>query len=174
MGSSKQERVIRERRTLEAVKKDYVGVSGKLGTIAKFLGKPIVRQGSGLTDFGFLDDPYELPKEDELPTIEEVEIQEEGYLFDGLGWGMHLEIKYQHAEKKLTVDYKGHCVYREIAGDLYGFAPFSDWENLIDRLYVKAKEKRKKIEKGMEPIVEKLVQQKKESWLQRMRRKWGI
>jgi len=174
MGMSKQERAIREKRTLEATKKNYMGAAGKLGMIAKFLGQPIIREGGGILEMSFMTDLYYFEDENELPTTQNLEIQEVGQEFNGLSSGMHLEIKYLYAEQKLHVEYKGYTVYKEIAGDLFGFAPFPEWENLIEKLYVKAKERKKKMELEMEPFIEDIVQRKKQNWLQKMRHRWGI
>ena len=69
MNWSQKEKVIREKRTMEAVQKNLMGVSGKLGLIAKTFGYPIVRQGSGLNDITYLDDPYEDFVESEKATM---------------------------------------------------------------------------------------------------------
>ena len=169
---NKQERAIREKRTNEAIKKDYMGASGKLGMIAKFLGHPIVQEGTGMMDVTFLDDPYD--DEDEIPTTENLEVQEMGYEFNGLTSGLHLEIKYLYADQEIVVQYKGYTVYKEAAGDLFAFAPFPEWENLIDKLCLKVKARKKKVEESLEPVIEELVQVKKQSWLQKMRMRWGI
>ena len=174
MGMSKKERAIREKRTLEATKKDLMGPAGKLGIIARFLGKPIIRQGSGLFDSTYLDDPYELPSEDKILTAEDTEIQEEGYVFDGLSRGIHIEIKLYSVEGRLMVDYKGYSVYSEASGDLRGYTPLAEWENIVDRLYENAKERRNKLELDMEPFIEQMVLRKRESWMDKMRRRWGI
>jgi hypothetical protein len=170
---SKQERVIREKRTIEATRKNLMGPSGKLGFIARFLGSPIIRQGSGLFDQSFLEDPYSHPMET-IPESEDVETYEQGYVFDGLSRGMHIEVKYAKAEKRLWCTYKGYLVYSEISGDLEGYAPFEEWENMIDRLYKVAKDKKKKLELDMEPLVEQVAHRKKQAFWQKLRFKWGI
>lgn len=165
---------IRERRTNLAIKQDYMGVAGKLGMIAKFLGHPIIQEDTGMMDASYLDDPYDMDEEETMPTTHNQEIQEVGHAFDGLSSGMHLEIRYLYHKQELTVEYKGHTVYKEVAGDLFAFAPFPEWENLITLLYVRAKARRKKLEASMEPLVEEIVQVKKQGWLQKMRYRWGI
>jgi len=170
---SKQERIIREKRTIEAVKKNMMGQTGKLGTIVKYLGYPVIRQGSGLFDQSFLDDPFAHPIED-LPTSEDLEVYQEGYIFDGLSRGMHIEIKYENADRRIWCTYKGYPVYFEISGELESYAPFSDWEDLIERLYKAAKAKKKKLELSMEPVIEEAAMARKQSLWQKMRLKWGV
>jgi hypothetical protein len=174
MGMSKKERAIREKRTMEATKKNLMGADGKLGVIAKFLGGKIIRQGSGLFEQGFMSDPYDLPNEDEIPMMTDSDIHKEGYVFDGLSNGMHIEIKYYEADGRLIVDYKGYRVYAEISGDLQGYHPLQEWENLVNTLYKKANERRERLEMLMEPLLESVVLRKRESWLSKMRRKWGL
>jgi hypothetical protein len=122
---SQKEKLVRERRTIEATKKNLMGISGKLGVIAKTLGFPIVRQGTGLVDSMYLDDPYEneveaeyettlsgqpgpLAYEDEIKEASDDFVHEEGFVFDGLSRGMHIEIKYWHHNNKLEATYKGY------------------------------------------------------------------
>lgn len=66
-----RERAIREKRTNEAILKNFVGPDGKLGMIARYLGSPIIRQGSGLYDASYLDDPYAVPDENSMPIFDE-------------------------------------------------------------------------------------------------------
>lgn len=169
-----KEKAIRERRLIEATRKNLMGASGKFGQIAKWLGSPIIRQGSGLYDVNYLEDPFDSTDPDEIPVAEDEFCQKEGLVFDGLSRGMHLEIKYFFATKKLTVDYKGYRVYTEINGELDSYAPFPDWENLIERLYKQAKEKEKKVGKEMELEEQHSMAEKAKNFLQMLRMRWGI
>jgi hypothetical protein len=177
-----KESALRERRTNEAIMKDYMGPTGKFGVILRFLGTPIIRQGSPSHSENYLYDHYAPPQEDAIPTFSEeddyiedgVTIPYTGYLFDGLSRGMHLEIKYMTYEKKLTVDYKGYNVYKEIAGDLYAFAPFPEWENLINRLYVVAEKKLESATKIRREEMNREVKAKQKNLLQRLRTLWGL
>jgi hypothetical protein len=174
MGLSKKERAIREKRTIEATKKNLMGPTGKLGMIATFLGHKIMRQGSGLFGESFLEDPYHIPDEHGLSMAEDSEVQEIGHVFDGLSRGMHLEIKHYDCDNHLIVDYKGYRVYEEIAGDLRGYAPILEWESLVDKLFKQAKERRDKLELKMAPFIEQMVLKKRDSWFAKMRKKWGL
>ena len=182
-----KEIILKEKRTSEATRKNLMGSAGKLGMICKYLGVPIRRsggsseQGEGpwgdiLFDRTELEDPYTEDDPDELPTFDDTDeqIHEVGWLFDGLSSGMHLEIIYQHEAKKLTVTYKGYLVYAEIAGDLERYAPFDDWEKLIEKLYTKAKERHDRYKKEMQVFEGRKIKEEKMNFLQKLRLKWGI
>lgn len=188
---SQQEAAIREKRTIEATKKNLMGITGKFGTILKAFGHPIIRQGSTLSSVGYLDDPYgdstfaeyettasgqagPVAYRDELLEFDDDGLRESGLLFDGLSRGMHLEVIYWHDENSLTVTYKGYPVYREVAGELEGYAPFDDWENLIDRLFRAAKERLKQIQEQEKQRIREALSAKKRSFLQALRLRWGI
>ena len=175
--------LIKEKRTIEALKKDLMGPGGKLGTICKYLGSQIHYQGGGL-DGICLSDPYDTPNdfsynnEDILKDLQEFDengsVYEIGWIFCGLSSGMHLEIKYIDNEKKLTTTYKGRIVYTEISGELESYTPSKDWESMIEKLYKIAKEKKKK-RIALDKIERKeLIVEKQKSFLQKMIDKWGI
>jgi len=168
-----KERAIKEKRLYQATRNNYMGAAGKIGQIAKWLGTPIIRQGSGMMDATYLEDPYKTPSED-IPVAEDEHHCMEGWLFDGLGRGLHLEIKYTHSDKKLTVDYKGYRVYTEVAGDLDSYAPFPEWESVIEMLYKRAKERQKKVEVLMKAEEDISMMGKAKNFLQMLRFKWGI
>jgi hypothetical protein len=189
--SKQKENVIREQRTIEATKKNLMGPAGKFGLILQAFGTPVIRQGSGMFDSSYLDDPYEdftdteysptvsgqngpVSYRDEIALADMENIHNEGLLFDGLSRGMHLEIVYWQTESKLQVSYKGYPVYIEIAGELETYAPFDDWENLIERLAKAAKEKLKTIKKAQEEEISEKIQEKKKSFFQNLRLRWGI
>lgn len=186
-----KENVIREKRTIEAVKKNLMGPSGKFGTILHAFGSPVIRQGSGLVDTNFLQDPYgDNVYTEYSPTMSEQEgpiayrdeilddydgnIYNEGIHFDGLSRGMHLEIVYWHATNEIKVTYRGFTVYKEVAGELEAYAPFPDWEDKTERLYKVAKErvKIKKVEEEVE--VGEIVHAKKRAFWQHLRMRWGL
>lgn len=171
---------IKEKRTIEAIKKDLMGASGKLGTICKYLGTPIHHQSTGNI---FLDDPYDSPQDryhndailDELLVFDEGQsIHEIGWLFCGLSRGMHLEIKYLDTEKTLTVTHKGFVVYTEVSGDLESYAPNSEWEDMIEKLYKLAKENKKQLSLQEKTERKLLIAEKQIGFLQKMRERWGI
>ena len=171
-----KESLIKEKRTIEATRKNLMGPSGKLGIICRFLGKPIIFHGGANSSELLWDDPYEMTEDEELPTFNEEEggMYVHGWVYDGLSRGMHLEIKYIDHEKKLTVFYKGFEVFKEIAGDLEKYAPFSDWEDMIEKLHQNAIDKRKE-----ENIVGKVIRKqelgkKAMELLRKLRMNWGI
>jgi hypothetical protein len=134
-----KEAALKERRTTLAIKNNYMGNTGKLGTIARCLGKPIIRQGCSLYNDNYLEDPYEIHEEKQLPEMDDESTTLEGYVFDSLSSGIPIEIIYFRQYNKLVVSYKGYKVYEEIAGDVCCFAPFAEWENWIDKFYDRAK-----------------------------------
>lgn len=191
MNWSQKEKVIREKRTIEATHKNLMGISGKIGVIVKTLGAPIVRQSTGIADISYLDDPYDDFTESDFETTasgqqgpemwrDEIKDMgddfptEEGYIFDGLSRGMHLEIKFWHQNQKLEVSYKGYEVFKETAGELYAYAPFDEWEDLISRLYKVAKEESKKQRNYEEAEIGKAIEEKKETFWRRIGRRWGV
>ena len=186
-----KENVIREKRTIEATKKNLIGPTGKFGVILKAFGTPVVRHGTSLVDSSFLHDPYEdfveedfastasgqlgpLTYRNEIKTADSDFSQNEGVIFDGLSRGMHLEIVYWHADNQLKVSYKGYPVFVEIAGELEAYAPFDEWESLIERLFVAAKQKIKQINKDQEIEKNKNIEMRKNTFLQNIRMRWGI
>lgn len=97
-----------------------------------------------------------------------------GYVFDGLGKGIHIEIKYMIDNNELTVYYKGYLIYREIAGDLLVYAPNDEWEKNIDILFQSAKKISTK--KNKESQKEKVANaiRKRDNWWQTIKTKWGL
>lgn len=206
--SEEIENKIIEKRTLEANKKGLMGKNGKLGTILKILGQPIINQsaGGGLLDSNYIDlegnseqiDLLELRNSEELmqnipimnvsgnsrPDTDEWKkdmpdpidygIETIGLHFDGLNRGMHLEIKYDDITSELVVYYKGHVAYKEIKGELLGYAPNEEWEKWIDSLYKIAKEKQRNLkEKEFEELI-KQNEREKTDWWEKIKNKWGI
>lgn len=131
-----REKIIQEQRTIEAMKKGYMGLEGKFATIVKRLGYPVIKQGGLNFDQTFLEDYYNLEDDDALPTMDEEEGSYEiGWSFDGLNRGMNLSILVLFHNREITVRYDGQLVYSELAGDLEGFAPEDGWEQKIDTLF---------------------------------------
>jgi hypothetical protein len=175
MNMRPEEKIVQEKRTILAASKNLMGSEGKLGTIAKYLGEKIIRQGSPLFDATYLNDPYDIVDEDEIPTAGESDRgYEEGWIFSGLGYGIHLEIQLYELENRLVVYYKGYEVYREEAGDLLTYAPFTDWEKRIESLYKKAREKEVKFKGDIAILLEREIQKEKKSFFQKLRLKWGV
>lgn len=190
---SQKEKAVREKRTIEATKKNFMGPSGKLGTIVQVLGHQIIRQGTGIMDVTYLDDPYEdhtdaefentisgqdgpqmYQETPELPEISDDIVFHEGFVFDGLSRGLHIEIKYWMRNQKLEVTYKGYQVYKEIGGELFAYAPFDDWEDMITRLYKVAKPRSKELKEQREVEIGEKIQKKKNTFWERLRTRWGV
>tara|TARA_Y100000034_G_scaffold38278_2_gene47013 strand:- start:255 stop:779 length:525 start_codon:yes stop_codon:yes gene_type:complete len=171
-----KEKRIKEQRLIEAAEKNYLGASGKLGSICRYLGEPIKGVGGSLYDsYEYSFDSWGEEDPEELPTAEMDEsVYDLGYLFDGLSRGMHLEVKYLAYEKKLTCHYKGHEVYKEKAGELMGYAPFDEWETLIDKLYkiAQTKARKRKVEIAKDEKAKRLTHAT--GFLQKIRERWGL
>lgn len=170
-----RDQMLKEARTIEAMKKGYMGLEGKFCTITKRLGHPIFRQGGLYVDRTYLVDPYDEPSEDEIPMMDdEEESYEIGIHFDGLSRGSNLTISILFHLREITVRYEGRIVYKEIAGELEGFAPVDEWEEKVESLYTLARQ----IERENRPIEKKELAQKadkrRKEILEELRLKWGL
>lgn len=187
-----KEKILKEQRLAQAMDRNYMGLDGKFGIILKALGKPVMSQGSSNYDVTEWKDIYDLQDEESLPEEDpDAPISEIGKLFDGLKFGYHIEITYmkegtipvkkdeyytayEPAEKVLKVSWKGYLVYLEVEGELHIFTPNSEWEDVVQKVYDSAikiyKEKRRDaiIDNRTEDMKEKL------SFLERLRKQWGI
>lgn len=186
---------IREQRTAEANKKGLVGQGGKIGTVLKSLGSPIVGQtegaayldlsgrensptGSPMKDIPIMDiDGAERPSGSEWDEIGEsvgFTTRVIGRHFDGLGRGMHLEIFYKDDSSEMSVYYRGYLVYREIQGEIDCYVPVEEWEGWISSLFKVAKKiQRESKEKEFSQKVAEADAAKK-SWIREMAARWGI
>jgi len=198
------EKRIKEERTLEANKKGLIGPSGKIATILRNLGGPIVGQvEDSIYDYNY---DYDLHNESSIhdatnskdlmkkipmmnmdegtrPNSEEwgdipegvnFSTREVGYYFEGLNRGMHLEIKYDEYNSELVVNYKGYIVYKEAKGDLLSYSPQEEWEVHIEKLYKEAKRKQIKSKESEFENSLKNNEKQKNNWLRKMKSKWGI
>lgn len=200
---NEKEQRIKELRTLEANKKNYMGMTGKFGAILKAFGEPIIKQnaGGGWFDATYLEDPMEPEKEDPrtpeelldfLPSgdreshaqpdgpewhnreSEVYDTQIIGYRFDGLSRGNHLEIVFWDLDSKIRVSFKGHPVYQETMGDLERFVPYEEWENKIESLYEQAKEVLFKKKQEFQEDQRVVKEKEKTEWLTKMKEIWGL
>ena len=194
-----QEKRIKDQRTIEAHRKNLMGLEGKLGCILKYLGEPIVRQSEGDwfhtanymenedRDFDWGGTPEEIitqiPTEnwgemvsDECYRSERksYDVEEIGLNFDGLSRGMHLEIRYIEDEGQLTVKWEGNLVYKEVAGDLHAYLPMPEWEDKINLLFPLAK--KREVTKAHEMMDARKIKSQvdKISFLEKIRKKWGV
>jgi hypothetical protein len=186
-----KEKLIKEKRTGEAIAKNYIGIDGKFGTILKYLGSAIISQSASNYHVNEFQDVYNLQDEDEIPTEDlDLQITELGRMFSGLKFGYNIEINYlkngtipvkkenttiyEPVERVLSVTWNGYHVYIEVDSDLITFLPSPEWEEIINRIYDSAiklqkTHRHKKIE-------ELKIERKTEnlSLLQKLREKWGI
>jgi len=174
-----KEDIIRDKRTVLATQKHYMGAAGKIGLIARILGDQIITQGGGGflegvigVDMQYEDLGREFNDDDELPTYDPTGgYSSSGFLFNGYSRGYHLEVKF--TDEEIEVRWKGFVVYREESGLLNGFNP-GDWEPVIEKLYKEAKEKYDKNMRVMDDHMERAGQRRKEEFLEQMKRKWGL
>jgi hypothetical protein len=170
-----KEQMIKEARTIEAMKKGYMGLEGKLSIIAKHLGQPIIAQGSRVFEQTFLDDPYEADDFEEIATLDEDENSYEiGLQFDGLSRGINMTISVQYYLREITCRHQGQIVYKEVSGELEGYVPNEIWEEKIEEFSMFSR----KIEKQKRPI-EKIKmaeenQKRRIEILEVFKNKWGL
>lgn len=184
-----KEALIKERKLAEANTKNYKGLEGKFGIILKYLGKPIIGESEGIYSSTPYQDFYEEPEET-MSTLDDCGMSKEfGKMFDGLKYGMHLEITYlddheeviYHADGRsevlsgnfLNVIYKGYKVYREVDGDLNCFVGGA-WEQDIERLYALAVKNQRAIYPKEVEMARQEAKEEKLGFLERIRKKWGI
>ena len=169
------EKALKEQREIEAMSKGYMGLEGTFASIAKRLGQPIMRQGSGSFEQTFLEDPFEIHDPEEILSIDEEDNSYEmGVQFDGLSRGLNMTITLMHYLREITCRFEGKIVYKEIASDLEGYAPDPAWEDKIDELFKLSK----KIEKQLKPIErQKLIEsnaKKRTEIFDYLKKKWGL
>lgn len=187
-----KEKLLKQQRTAEAIDKDYMGLDGKFGIILKQLGKPIIQQGSGNYEATEFQDVFEVPEDDVIPEQDpDSPIREIGKIFEGLKFGYHLEITYlksgtipvkideyytghEEASKVLKVLWKGYVVYLEAEGDLFVFNPSAEWEDVVLKIYDSAAKLARKHKIEILTVAEQEAKQKKLSFLERLRERWGI
>jgi hypothetical protein len=171
-----KEKRIKEQRLIEAAEKNLLGASGKLGSICRYLGEEIKGVGGSLYDSYEYDfDTWGEEDPEDLPTSElDTSVYKMGYLFDGLSRGMHLEIKYLSYEKRLTCHYQGYEVYREVEGDLKGYAPKPEWETLVDNLYKITQTTARKKKKQQAAEEKAKMKAYGLGFLQKLKDRWGL
>ena len=182
---------IKEKRLAEATKKGLNSPTGKIGTVLRMLGSPIVGQTE---DASYIDLEGREDEEKGMPVmdIEGVQrpagsewsdpevvptlygIHEVGRHFDGLSRGMHMEIIYKNESSEMSVYFRGHLVYREVQGDLQCYIPSDEWEGWVSSLFKVAKKaQREEKEREFKDRVQEADRAKK-SWLREMASRWGL
>ena len=170
-----REQMLKEARTIEAMKKGYMGLEGKFSSIAKRLGQPIFHHGSRVFEQTFMPDPYELDEPDDIPMMDEEENSYEvGLQFDGLSRGINLTISVQFHLREITCRFQGQIVYKEISGELEGYAPDPAWEDKIESLHSLAR----KVERKQRPVerqqLAEAANKKRAEILEHLAKKWGL
>lgn len=167
------EQVIKEKRVIEAAKKEYQGGNGKLALICKNLGDKMVDQGGRYDNFikydAFWGSSNEMEYLDENTPLSFI-----GYYFYGLSYSANLEIFYFENDKKIEVKYEGELVYKEINGDLECFVPKECWEKKIEEFYNLAKKIEDNNKKNDKEIKKQLFEKKKNNILDYIKQKWGV
>ena len=167
---------IKEQRTVEAIKKDFMGSQGKLAMICKAFGSPIIYDNSVFEEANTLDidDGFYDKEESEVKTFEEGHASYEvGYWYDGVNLGNGLEIKFLFYESEIKLYYKTYMRYHEISNTLISYNADGDWEKIIDDLYYHAK--KKIIEKNKKTTeVNKIIKEKNnKNLIDEIRKNWG-
>lgn len=169
------EQLIKEKRIIEATKKEYQGTFGKFAVISRNLGDEIVGQGQISNNIITYDNFWNYNKEEKIGYLDEdTYTTNVGFYFYGLKYSMNLEIFYSENEKKIEVKYEGQTVYSEINGDLECYIPNENWENKIEELYKLAKpvdDRNKQINKSFK---KKIFETKKSYILEYLKNKWGV
>ncbi len=159
---------VAEERLIEATNKNFIGGNGKIATIVRILGSPVLSQGYSPNEY--------LDNDMDMPVLDDYHLQEIGLVWDGLGRGIHLEIRLDNFKHEVVVNFKGHEVYRESAGELVLYAPIhplaGEWEHHIEKLYKEAKkhkqithvEKEKAKRESQPRTAEKLLEALKMRW----------
>ena len=185
-----KERAIKEKRTIEATKKKFTSPSGKIAKIAKYLGDEIISHGGMATDVNFLDsyedfDQVEYEQtlsgqngpeifRDSIPEMDDVNTRSQGFHFNGISRGMHLEILYLFESHQIQVLFEGYEVYKEAQGELEAYAPGEEWEKNIVSLANLAEKKSKQINKLIENEKGRKRQEAKKSIWEKIRTRWGL
>lgn len=170
----RKEQIIREQRTIEAMKKGFMGWEGKICRVARSLGEPIMMQGGSNYSQTFMDDPWELEEEEILTMDDDETSHHVGWHFDGMRRGLNMEILWKEDHRELKAYYHSVLVYREIGGELDGYIPHEEWEAKIAELYEQAKKKERIDKREKSVIIGNEAKRRQEEFLDQMKRKWGI
>lgn len=177
-----KERQIKNLMTMKAIQDNLMGPGGKFGIIAKYLGSKIHSHNGSNFSQSYMDDPWDMQEEGpyqyDSSTIHDSDDLGDphvvGWIFDGLSRGLHVEIRYLDYAKELTVSYKGYTVFQEVNGELECYAPDSDWEEPLDRLFLAASHIKQSRDKRR--FEEQKVEAKAGAlrFLDKLRLKWGV
>jgi hypothetical protein len=150
-----------------------MGFQGKLVCIARNLGHEILDQGVVSETLSY-DDFWKTSGED----IQEMDVESNvncvGWFFDGLGMGVNLEIFVFENDKKIKVAYESQNVYEEVSGELEAYVPNIVWEEKINPLYKRAKEKEIKRREQQKESSRSNFEENKKKLINYLSNKWGI
>ena len=162
---------IKEQRTIEATKKNLIGMEGKIYLIARFLGNEIIYQNS---DQNFLEDYESDFDEYTMPILDDSTISNLiGYNFYGLNYGHNLEIVTEDYSMTIKLYYNGKIVYKESSGDIESYSPDSSWEKAVDYFYEIAEKKIKKYLEEKEKKEKMEMQALKKNAIEDLQSRWG-
>lgn len=166
------ENKIKEQRLAEAINKDLFGPQGKLSIICQMFGNPIIEDvfGGDQTDLIYFD----AEEENDIKTFSEDHTSYLlGYFYDGVNLGNHLEIKYLINEAEIKLYHKGYVKYHEISNELLSYLPEKEWESYIDNIFIKSREKLKKINEDKLKIQDINTEKMQKDLIDKIRSKWG-
>lgn len=166
------EQQIKEKRTFEAMQKEYIGYQGKFFRIAFNLGDEIIKQGEELNYLSY-DDFWQENNEDIKTLDENSYIDTIGWAFDGLKYGNKIEIFVLDEEKKIKVTHDCRTVYEEILGEVESYCP-GDWEKYIENLIKLTTEKEAVLRQRSKEQAKSKFEQNKKNILNYLSERWGI
>ncbi len=171
----RKEQIIREQRTIEAMRNGLMGSQGKLAKIACTFGDPIIRQGSSNYQQNYLPNEDDVFDEDDLPTADEDEVSHTiGWNFDGMRRGMHLSIFWNEEVRELKVYWKSYLVYREAQNELDGYHPNPEWEEKVEQLFQESRKQERTNRKEQAKVAGVQARREQKEFLDEMKLKWGI
>lgn len=166
------ENKIKEQRLAEAINKDLFGPQGKLSIICQMFGNPIIEDvfGADQTDLVYFD----IEEEDKMKTFSTDHTSYLlGYFYDGINLGNGLEIKYLLNESEIKLYHRGYVKYHELSNELLAYIPEKEWENYINSIFLKSREKLKKINEEKLKIQDLQTEKMKKDLIEKIRSKWG-
>lgn len=170
----KKEQMIREQRTVEAMKNGFMGAEGKLVRIAKLYGTPIIRHDTANYQQRFLDDPYKIDNPDEIPTMSDEEMSFDiGRMYSDLANRNHLEIIWKSEFQEIRCYFNGTLVYLELGGTLDGYVP-GEWEKRINVLFDQVRKKERILIKEKKEETNIISARQRKEFIEQMKVKWGL
>lgn len=148
----------------------------KLSVIAETLGSQITHQFMSDDIFSTML----MAQSEEIETLsEDTATRRIGYIFDSLSSGTNIEITYMvdQAETEGTMlkcRYQGYLVFHEEHGELQAYVPHESWEQIVDRLYAKALDKKLQMQEVLKEEMKKKMEKEGHGLLEKLRNLWGL